>query len=172
MARAEILSDSYVKNAHEDMCQRGIVLANWVPWNAAECALLRSDDEFGDIISPSSVCNVSGSTTLTMSKSPCHAAVHHNVVRKNSPSTPHLVVSPIVPVPKTSLFSVVKQHTRSKNHSPFKISMLEASYKRNSNPASNEKKHLAHCLKMSMKQVCNWFSNYRKRKHRHPTPVV
>jgi len=164
MARAEILSDSYVKYDHEDMCHCGIVLANWVPWNAAECVLVGSDDEFGGIIS--------GSTTPTVSKSPCHAAVHHNVVRKNSPSILNVVVRAVVPVPKTSLFSVVRRHTRSKNHSPFKIGMLEASYKRNSKPASNEKKQLAHCLKMSMKQVCNWFSNYRKRKHRHPTPVA
>jgi len=149
------------------MCEYGTVLANWVPWNAAECALVGSDNEFGSIIFASSVCAVSGSSTPTMNNSPPRAPVHHRVGGKNSLSTPHVVT-----VPKTPLTSAVRQHKRSKNHSPFKIAMLEASYKGNSNPGRNEKQKIAHCLKMSVRQVCNWFSNYRKRKHRRPTPVA
>jgi hypothetical protein len=154
------------------MCECGIVLANWVPWNAADCTSLGSDDEFGCILFVNDTCAASGRSTPSMTKFPLCARVKQAVGKNNSQSIMHVAARPVVPVSKTPVPAAVRRHTRNKNHSPFKIASLKASYKENSNPGNNEKQQIAHSLEMTVMQVSTWFCNYRKRNHRHPTPVA
>jgi len=161
-----------------NMCDVEIVLANWVPWYASECAVegndecVGCDDEFGAIIFANSADEVAASTTPITHKSSPRVLAAHAVSANNGRAMVRAPARTGVALQKTPRPAAVKQHTRNKNHSPHKIAMLKACYEKNTKPGENEKQQLARSLKMTMDQVCMWFCNHRKRNNRPPTPVA